>query len=151
MLPRIEIILDTNNIRTIEDTYCLDKIYYNFSRWVSNNCRIISCLIFVFIIIGAILGIILSQNNHVFPCYGYSEQTLASSVTIKCLQYLWEVSGCIKNGKQPIPDNYNGFYLRSPAGLSYVHCDSIHTGNNCGVGNYRTLSANLQLCNLNYN
>jgi predicted nucleic acid-binding Zn ribbon protein len=154
MLPRVEIILDTNNIRTIEDTSCLDKIdqiYNKFIRWVSNNCRIISCLIFVLIVIGVILSVILSQNSNIFPCSSYSDQTLASSVTIKCLQYLWEVSGCIKNGKPPIPDNYNGFYLRSPAGLSYVRCDNIYYGNNCGVGNYRALVNSVQQCNLNFN
>lgn len=35
MLPRIEIILDTNYIRTIEDIYYLDKIYYKFSRFIT--------------------------------------------------------------------------------------------------------------------
>jgi hypothetical protein len=151
MLPRIEIILDTTRIQTIEDTSYLDKIYYKFTRFISNNSRIISCLIFVIIIIGVVLGIILSQNTTVFPCYGYSDQTIASDVTIKCLQYLWTVAGCIKKGMPQIPDDYNGFYLRSPLGLTYVHCDSTHNGNICGVGNYRTLATNLQLCNLNYN
>jgi hypothetical protein len=151
MLPRIEIILDTNNIRTIEDTSYLDNMYYKFSRFISNNIRFILSITFVFIIIGAVLGIILSQNTYVFPCYGYSEQSLASSVTIKCLQYLWEVAGCIKNGKPLIPDDYNGFYLRSPAGLTYVRCDNINYGNNCGIGNYRALVNNIQLCNLNFN
>lgn len=148
MLPRIEINLDTNNIRTIEDTSYLDKMYNTITRFVNNNIRFILSIIFVFIIIGVVISIVLSQKTNVFPCSTYSEQTLASSVTIKCIQYLWEVSGCIKNGKQHIPDNYNGFFLRSPAGLTYVRCDNINSGNNCGVGNYRALVNYIQLCNL---
>jgi hypothetical protein len=144
-----EIVIDLDNIKTIPDDNYIDNIKINIRFCINNNMRLI-VFILLFIIIGIVAGVISTSKITPFPCYTYSYNTLASSVSIQCLQYLWTKNGCL-NTKPQIPNDYNGYYLRSPNGLNTVHCNSINSGKNCGVGSYNNIIVNLQFCNLNRN
>jgi len=145
-MTQVEITIDPTKLETVPD----NTIYDDIKRWTNTNFKKIIAFFFISIIISVILIVVL-QKNPEFPCMLYSPTTLASSVSVKCLQYVWTKTGCVQKGSPPISDNYNGFYLRSPQGPAYVRCDALHTGNNCGVGNYATIVTNFQLCNINYN
>ena len=145
-MKSLEIVTDVSKLETIKDTNKCYELYYDIVRCISNNVKKIICFFVIIIIIGIALAITMKKLPEL-PCATYSPQTLASSVSIVCLQYLWRIAGCEKN-KPPIPNDYSGFYLNSPSGTNMVPCDSSHTGNNCGIGSYINIVNNIQRCNL---
>lgn len=72
------------------------------------------------------------------PCAGYTDNSLASSVTLACLQKVWLDSGCTITGTS-YPRDTNSWWSNSPNGTKPVDCDATHTGTQCGAGNYRTI------------
>ena len=142
-----EIVIDINNIKNVPDDNYFDDIKFKIRYFISNNMKMIVFIFLILIIGGIVTSISLTSNTKSFPCIGYGYDTLASSVSIACLQYIWVVTGCTKS-KPPIPNDYSGYYLRSPSGLTTVHCNN---NINCGVGNYNAMVTQLQVCNLNYN
>ena len=72
------------------------------------------------------------------PCAGYTDNSLASSVTLACLQKIWLDSGCTTTGTS-YPRNTNSWWSNSPNGTKPVDCDTTHKGTQCGAGNYRTI------------
>lgn len=143
----IEIILDTDKLDTIDDNTYYDNMIFSLKIWFRRNQKYILGS-FILIILAIIIIVVSIQKQPEFPCLMYSPDTLASSVSVKCLQFLWNNAGCIRRGNGLIPDNYSGFYLNSPNGIEYVHCDGLHTGNNCGVGSYSRMVNFIQSCNL---
>lgn len=149
-MTSLEIVTDLSKLETIEDTNKCYNILYNIKSIIVNNLKKIICTLVIFIIVGVILAITLTKTTPNYPCLMYSPQTLASSVSIVCLQYLWKTAGCEKKNP-PIPNDYSGFYLNSPNGPNMVHCDMYNNGNNCGVGSYLNIINNIQKCNLSSN
>lgn len=85
------------------------------------------------------VGLNLEKSNTTSdPCAGYTDNSLASSVTLACLQKIWLDSGCTTTGTS-YPRNTNSWWSNSPNGTKPVSCDATHTGTQCGAGNYRTI------------
>lgn len=126
---------------------CIKKVkdeYARLYRFLSHNAGAIICLLICCGIITTIIVIMTSKNTATTPCIDYSDQTLASSVTIDCLKWLWIFNKCV----QPFSAvTANGWWLRSPQGLIVVKCDSKNTGNACGAGNYQEIVTYIQFCN----
>jgi hypothetical protein len=148
-MQSLEIVTDVSKLETIEDMNRCHDTYNNTMRCLSHHVKKIICFFVIIIIVGVVISIT-NKNIPDLPCIMYSPQTLASSVSITCLQYLWKTAGCEKN-KPPIPNDYSGFYLNSPSGTNMVHCDMYHSGSNCGIGSYMNIVNNIQVCNLSYN
>lgn len=105
-------------------------------------------LVFLLLIIIIILIIVFSdlktENN---PCINYSGTDLASSVSLTCFRYIWKKNLC----KDNIPDNYKGWWLRSPDGGRTVNCIYPKLNDQCGAGNYLTIIIYSRNCIINYN
>jgi hypothetical protein len=145
-MKSLEIVTDVSKLETIEDMNRCHDTYYNIMRCMTNNVKKIICFFVVIIIISVVLAITMKKLPE-FPCATYSPQTLASSVSIICLQYLWKTAGCEKKNP-PIPNDYNGFYLNSPNGPNMIQCNAYNSGKNCGIGSYLNIVNNIQKCNL---
>jgi len=105
------------------------------------------CLIIfmVFIIIGSVaISIILTQKTYSYPCIVYSAEALASTITVDCIQYTWNVM--CPNRPYTFPADYNGFWRRSPQGTTRVICRS--DPNACGIGSYGNLIVYMQFCQI---
>jgi hypothetical protein len=146
-----ETILDINSLRTLPDSNvydeCIKKVkeeYSSIYRFLSNHTGTIICLLICCAITATIIVTMTSKNTITTPCIGYSEQTLASDVSIECLRWLWTFNKC----SQPFSSlTANGWWRRSPQGLIVVRCDSKNTGNECGAGNYQKIVTYIQFCN----
>ena len=144
-------ILDINSLPTLPDSdsyeECIKTVkerYSSIYRSMANNAGTIICLMICFAIITTIIVTMTSKNTVITPCSGYSDQTLASSVSTDCLRWLWTFNKCA----QPFSTvTANGWWLRSPQGLIVVKCDSKNTGNGCGAGNYQEIAIYIQFCN----
>lgn len=100
-------------------------------------------------IIALIVSIIIlspKNNKDNNPCLKYSSNDLASSISIECFRYIWKNHGCATT----IPDNYDGWWLRSPRGGQMVPCIYPNTGSLCGAGNYLVIVIYSRHCNINY-
>ena len=144
-------ILDINSLPTLPDSdsyeECIKTVkekYSSIYRSMANHAGTIICLMICFAIITTIIVIMTSKNTATTPCIGYSEQTLASDVTIDCLKWLWIFNKCAKPFSS-LTDN--GWWTRSPQGLIPVKCDSKNTGNGCGACNYQQIVTYIQFCN----
>lgn len=144
-------ILDINSLPTLPDSNvydeCIKKVkeeYAQLYRFLSNHTGAIVCLLICCAITSTIIVTMTSKNTITTPCIEYSEQTLASDVTIDCLRWLWTFNKC----SQPFSSlTANGWWRRSPQGLVVVRCDSKNTGNACGAGNYQKIVTYIQFCN----
>jgi hypothetical protein len=145
-MSSIEIIVDPSKLETIADSNCIDNYLYQIKSWINRNYKYILGFIFLCVVI-TVVSVIALHKNPEYPCLAYSPSTLASEVSVKCLQFLWTASGCIQKGMPPISDSYNGYYLHSPAGANTVKCDGFHSGKNCGIGSYDAMRVAVQLCN----
>ena len=84
------------------------------------------------------------------PCSSYRPDDLANSISLSCFEYMWKNAGCIEKGKGTVPNNYNGWWLRSPSGGKTVLCIPPNVNERCGAGNFGTVVNNICLCDLNY-
>jgi hypothetical protein len=101
-------------------------------------------IVLLLLLFGFLFGIINTSKEN--PCYSYTSDTLASDVSVKCIQYIWYNSGC--SYKYIIPDNYAGFYTNSPQGTKMIKCDAFHHNSMCGVGSYGNMVEQLKMCNV---
>lgn len=109
--------------------------------------KIISCLLVVIIIIVIIIIVeINKQDSKDNSCIGYLHSEFASAISINCFRLIWKNNGC----KDVIPDNYNGWWLRSPEGGRMVPCIYPKIKNLCGAGNFLVILTHSSNCNLNY-
>ena len=97
------------------------------------------------ILSGIVLVVVLSQKTNSFPCMMYNPQTLASSVSVECLQYMWNVN-CATRSPYTFAAGYQGWWNRSPQGEDMVRCSS---NPQCGVGSYNNIITYMSFCNIN--
>jgi len=108
------------------------------------NWIIFGLTVFVIGII-IVLILVLKPNTKSYPCLSYQPTTLASSVSVACLQYTWDA-----NCKTPytFPSGYTGWWNQSPQGTTMVPCRGT---TNCGVGSYGTIALYLTFCQIGLN
>jgi hypothetical protein len=75
------------------------------------------------------------------PCAGLVDDSLASSIPVKCLQKIFKDEGCTEQGTAYPGDDYEGWWTDSPQGTTRVWCDSA--GTPCGAGNYADTKADI--------
>jgi hypothetical protein len=107
--------------------------------------------------IGGALGIILvgfaivvaTPRTVAVPCFWFTIDTPASTISVACLQSLWD-SYC---PKQPytFPAGYAGWWRSAPQG-GMIRCAAVGEPRlpDCGVGTYQNVIVYMRLCNLMY-
>ena len=116
------------------------KMYKNFYRQYTYY---ITCLIFLLVMSAIIIGIVIANKTKPSsPCLLYNEDTLATSVCIECIQYIWSIN-CPKI-PYTFPMGYKGFWNSSPLGMDLVKCRS----GPCGIGSYRNIIVYMQFCKI---
>lgn len=100
------------------------------------------------VLIGVIVVIAIQnkQSSEINYCESYTSDTMASEVSVKCLQQLWAKNGC--NTKGSIPDSYTGFWLKSPEGGKLVMCGSFKIKTNCGIGSFQNICNWMYQCRI---
>ena len=102
--------------------------------------------LFVTIVFTAAIIIAFAQQTKTYPCMQYTSTTLASSVSVECIQYMWD-SLCASR-PYSFPLSYNGWWRSSPSGAKMVSCISSTA---CGVGSYENIRLYMQVCNIRLN
>lgn len=152
-----EISIDVNQIPSIPDKGCIESLEKSTNKCIENICiscrhcyqhymRLIILGVVLLIIAIVIVVIILSQKTIAFPCHTYDTNSLASTVSIQCLQYLWDTS-CSTKAPYTFPTNYQGWWNQSPQGTILVSCKSSSL---CGVGSYGNIAIYTSFCNIKY-
>ena len=97
--------------------------------------------------IGLVIGlaIVLQPAGTSYPCLRYDHDTLASSVSVECLQYTWSKS-C--SSPYTFPTGYTGWWNQSPAGTRMVPCSGTSA---CGVGSYGNIIVYMGFCQIRLN
>jgi hypothetical protein len=75
------------------------------------------------------------------PCAGLVDDSLASSIPVKCLQKIFKDEGCTEEGTVYPADDYDGWWRKSPQGTTTVYCNG---SNACGAGNYAATKADIK-------
>ncbi len=108
---------------------------------------VIKCAaITAFLLSGSLAIYFLTRPQPVSPCISYTSEDYASSVSLECFRYLWARQNC----KEPVPDGFRGWWLRSPNGGRMVPCYPPNTGERCGAGNYKSMCTYLFRCQLSF-
>jgi hypothetical protein len=92
--------------------------------------------------------VILQPKSSSYPCLIYGPNSLASTVSVECLQYTWN-SLCLPTHPYTFPQGYTGWWRSSPQGSIMVPC-SLSPGN-CGVGSYGNIMIYMQTCTIQLN
>jgi len=157
-----DIIVPIDTLPTIADQSCWSTLQersekacenglFSTQQWCQRNVK---WIVASFFIIGIVVGVIvvLLNNNKTpdFPCISYSQQSLASSVSIACVQYMW-TANCATRAPYTFPANYVGWWNQSPEGTAMVPCNGLKKGSNCGVGSYSNMVTYMQFCNIHFN
>jgi hypothetical protein len=132
-----------------------EKVYENCIFSAQRCCQrnmacIATCIFMMCILIGVIVVILSSNKTPDFPCMSYSQQSLASSVSITCLQYMWSLN-CNTRAPYTFPATYEGWWNQSPEGTVMVPCNGVKKGTACGIGSYSNIITYMQYCNINFN
>jgi hypothetical protein len=102
------------------------------------------------LVIGMIilLVILLPSSTQAYPCRMYETETMASAISVDCLQYVWDAN-C--RTKQPylFPQSYTGWWRQSPQGGTMISCHISPSA--CGVGSYGNILVYMQFCKIKYN
>uniref|UniRef100_A0A6C0KT19 Uncharacterized protein n=1 Tax=viral metagenome TaxID=1070528 RepID=A0A6C0KT19_9ZZZZ len=152
-----EISINTNQIPSIPNENFIKSLENDIRKCMENtyiSCRYCYQHYLRFIILGIVLSVIgivvtvivLSQKSNTFPCYGYESNTLASSISVSCLQYLWDQS-CSTKAPYTFPPNYQGWWNQSPQGTTLITC---HSNPQCGIGSYGNIAIYVSYCNILY-
>ena len=88
--------------------------------------------------------ILLSKNNSTLPCFTYTDQSLASTVSVDCLNFLW--SAYCTTSPYTFPPSYTGFWNRSPQGGTLIRCITPQS-TDCGAGSYQAIYVYMKQCN----
>lgn len=152
----ISIVIHNNNYfdqDTYNDRFTWDVRYQFF--WWKYKCLIVflSVVLLASIIILSLVFFNSSSetsSSSSNPCEKYRADDLANSISMACFQNIWSKAGCVEKGKGTVPDEYNGWWLRSPSGGKTVPCIEPNVNERCGAGNYGTIVNNLWICDLNY-
>jgi hypothetical protein len=130
-----------------EQTYTDTRISLH-SYWRNYRIWIIFSIIALIIGMIILLVMLLPSSIPTYPCRMYDTETLASTISTECLQYVWD-SNC--RAKQPylFPQSYTGWWKQSPEGTRMVSCRMSPSA--CGVGSYGNIIVYTQFCKMNYN
>ena len=138
-----EITVDVNTITHIDDLNCLYSIrsFYNrYKSWI-----IFICIVLVLSVI--VIIIVLNNNSKPSsPCLIYSSNTMASDVSIECIQYTWNYF-CASSNPYIFPSTYSGWWKSSPQGGLMVKCSQNTQNTQCGIGSYGNILIYMQYCN----
>lgn len=151
-----EIVLHPSMLPTIPDknswTVFVDEVDKKYSDWGityhacwrnHRNWLIFGLTLFIAVLI-VVLILLFQPTPPSFPCLAYQPNTLASSVSVACLQYLWNL-----NCRTPyaFPSGYTGWWIQSPQGTAMVSCYYTQA---CGVGSYGNIAMYMQMCDVRY-
>jgi len=152
-----DLYLDVSRIPTIQDknswTVFVDGVEKQYedlgiscrSCWRHYNKWVIFGASLLILGVVVILIIVSQSNIPSYPCLSYDSNTLASSVSVACLQYAWD-QAC-KSTPYTFSQGYTGWWNQSPQGSTMVRC---HGTSPCGVGSYGNILIYMQLCQINY-
>ena len=130
---------------TVPDRDCCTRLQTDVRQfWNSYQNWIILCSILV-IISGIVITVMMTSTTYSFPCLTYTSQTLASSISVACLQYTWNLN-CAVRVPYSFAADYQGWWNQSPQGGALVHC---FTNAQCGVGSYSNIIIYMSYCNIN--
>ncbi len=154
-----ETVININNIRSIDnqDTLCDELINCNLSLenkirveifYQQHKTKMFASIFAVIIGLAILIAVQNNGNTEVNYCNGYTPDTLATEVSVKCLQQLWAKNGCvIKSGS--IPDSYSGFWLKSPEGGKLIMCgSSLKQTPYCGIGSFQNICSWIYQCKI---
>lgn len=152
-----EVYLDTSTLPTILDANSwegyIEQKYTDLkialrACWRDYRNWIIFSFTLLIIVIAILLIIVLQSAPTTYPCLMYQMDTLASTVSVDCLQYIWNAN-C--RTKQPylFPQSYTGWWKQSPQGGIMVSCHISPLA--CGVGSYGNILVYMQFCQITYN
>ena len=152
-----DIIIDT--LPTLSDDSCWSTVQersknayengiFSAQRCCQRNMPYIVTVIFISCILIGILVVVLNNKTPIYPCMSYSQESLASSVSVACLQYMWTQS-CGVRAPYTFSETYRGWWNQSPEGAALIPCNGLKKGYNCGVGSYSNMVTKMQLCNIN--
>jgi hypothetical protein len=102
------------------------------------------CIAAILIVVSA------SSSSDSSPCLKFDSNSLASTVTVDCINYVW-MTLCPRRG-YTFPPDYKGFWNQSPQGGVTVPCagGAMHSPN-CGVGTYGNLISLMARCDTSMN
>jgi hypothetical protein len=141
-LPTIQSNNNTNILSQIEE-YC----YSLYRRYVTRNCMILFTIMAA--VIGVSLAVLTSSKSATFPCKTYDGNSLASTVTLECLQYIWNTV-CATKHPYTFDSSNSAWWLQSPQGAFVVRCIGGVITSQCGVGSYANILVYTQYCNPDY-
>ena len=155
-----ELSIDVSKLPTISDTNSweifvngMEQVYANsrisiHSYWRDYRNWIIFCI--TVLVIGMIILLItlLPSSTPAYPCRMYDTETLASTISTECLQYVWDGS-CHLKQSYLFPQGYTGWWKQSPQGGTMVSCRISPSA--CGVGSYGNILVYMQFCQIKYN
>jgi len=159
-----DISIDVSKLPTISDKNSWDTSYEIFvnrveqiymdtritlhSYWRDYRNWIIFGLTLLAIGLIILLVTLLPSSTPLYPCRMYQTDTMASTVSVACLQYVWDAN-C--HTKQPylFPQSYTGWWRQSPQGGTMISCHL--SPSTCGVGSYGNILVYMQFCKITYN
>lgn len=118
---------------------CAEMTWRIYHKWIIAG-------LFLTAAITATIIVAFTQKTPSYPCMQYTSTTLASSVSVECLQYTWN-SLCASR-PYSFPSSYDGWWRSSPSGTKMVSCISSAA---CGVGSYENIRLYMQVCNIRLN
>jgi len=141
--------LHIESLPTLSDTSICDSCRDSCSTyWIRHRSYII-CSMITIILTAVVLTIVLIQpKTSNYPCLTYDQNSLASSVSISCLQYTWD-SFCKTSNPYTFPQGYTGWWRQSPQGTAMISCHSSLLP--CGVGSYGNIVIYMNLCQIGFN
>lgn len=141
---------EIENLPTIDDTDCMsimkDKFESIQRRYITGKC--ISVILILTVILSILLSILLSTKTITTPCRSYDSNSLASTVTVECLQFLWNTICSTQRYTFSVEDVK--WWTQSPQGPVMVSCPNRVISSSCGVGTYGNILVYLQYCRPDY-
>lgn len=149
--------IDTSKLPIIKDknswSTFVDEAEQKYNDWgiTCRSCyreyyrRLLFGLFILIIGIAIALIIVLKSTTPSYPCLGYDTTTLASTVSVACLQYTWK-QAC-PSSSYTFSQGYTGWWSQSPNGNMIVRCRGTTL---CGVGSYGNILIYMRLCQINY-
>ena len=148
-IGRLRTIPDKNSwttfVNQVEEKYVETGISLR-ACWRDYRNWIVFGIVLLIIGISVLLALLFQPTPPSYPCISYQMDTLASSVSVTCLQWIWNMN-CLST-PYTFPSMYNGWWRQSPQGTVMVPC---HGTSACGVGSYRNIAVYLQYCQLGFN
>jgi hypothetical protein len=116
--------------------YCLDEYR-----------RVIYFVLFLAVAGGITAVVVVNSGKAVTTtnaCEGYTQDSLASSITKECLQFIWKNANC-----KPVSD-FPSWWTSSPQGGKTILCDPYRPDYPCGAGNYQAIVNGMAFCKIDY-